>query len=99
MKQVIDEKVYDTETATRLGYCQKSDYGLPVEIWEELYQSPKGQYFVHRTIIGDGDLLDYWPDALAEAGIHLYSDKQAESWGEKHLNAEKAQELFGIVQG
>ena len=80
MKKIIKGKVYNTDTAKRIGY----DNDNPTGNWEEyLYQKKTGGFFVH-----------HW-DAWNGGCINPISFKEAQKWLVEHGSAEQYAEVFG----
>ena len=81
MKKIIKGKVYDTETAKKVGY----DNDQPTGNWEEyLYQKKTGEFFVQ-----------HW-DAWNGGSIQPISYSDAQEWLEKHGSAEQYEAVFGM---
>lgn len=70
MKQIVDNKVYDTEEAEKVHAFSQKDEGE--EIWhklkQELYLTKKGKYFltVEEVIGGDGVQYANYFEPLSE---------------------------------
>lgn len=80
MKKIIKGKVYDTDTAKKVGY----DNDQPAGNWEEyLYQKKTGEFFVQ-----------HW-DAWNGGSIQPISYSDAQEWLEKHGSAEQYEAVFG----
>ncbi|MBQ3141252.1 MAG: hypothetical protein IJC25_04745 [Clostridia bacterium] len=47
MKRTIRQKVYDTATATELGYRYVAAYGDPTGFEEHLFRTPEGNCFLY----------------------------------------------------
>lgn len=98
MKKVINGKVYDTETAKRVGeyepYLYRSDFNW---FCETLYQKKTGEFFLH----GDGNANSKYSRSCGqnewcgdEKIIPLtYADAQA--WAEEHLDGDDYIAIFG----
>jgi hypothetical protein len=96
MKKIINRKVYNTETATKIATW---DNGLPDNnvhaIEELLYHTEKGAYF-----------LQYWGGAATDyaksygvtssdnSGIKALDDSEAYEWLEKHNFAAEIESHF-----
>jgi len=100
MKKIINGKRYDTETATLIGeasYSNRSDF----RYWhEELYQKKTGEYFLY----GEGGPaskysktigLNEWTGSEAIVPLTL---KEAQEWGEKYLDADEYEKVFGRAE-
>ena len=99
MKKIINKKVYDTKTAERIGSWDNGCYGDLSYCSEDLYRKKTGEFFLH----GDGGPMSKYAKSIGDnnwAGgeiiIPLSFDK-AKEWAEKHLPAEKYEEIFGEI--
>ncbi|WP_436910223.1 hypothetical protein [Halosimplex marinum] len=85
MKQVIDRKLYDTETAEEIAqYAPITDKGDFNYLIETLYKTPDGEYFLH----GDGGAATKWAKKVSDGKvpgeeIQCLSDEEALDWCEK----------------
>lgn len=92
MKQIINGKKYDTDTATYVGMRDWWDDSVNATQLEKFYLKNTGELFRHddkRTTWGN--IYDYEkiiPLTLEEAKYQL----------EEHLSVEKYEELFGVVE-
>lgn len=96
MKKVICGKLYDTDKARWLG---SAEGGEGIDGWQEtLYRKRTGEYFLHGTggartryavIIDDNN----WSGGEQ---IMPLTYEAARSWAEKHLDADKYTDIFGI---
>ena len=82
-KEIIDGKIYDTETATKIAFrCNIcSAYNAFLEI---LYRKKNGQFFLYTT----GEINAY---------IAPLANEEAKKWCEEYASADTYQELFGKV--
>lgn len=102
MKQVIDGKVYNTETATHIANWDNGVYGNDFRACDEdLYVTKKGAYFVH----GKGGALSRWAESCGNngrcggSGIEVLSPKEALAWRETHdVDADKIAEHFKVEE-
>ena len=99
MRRIIDKKIYDTDTATRI--FPPDEVASP---WEELlsdfqsfketlYRSPKGQLFVCRSsnrqsLLGVRTFL--------EEDIYLLGEEGAIQWLESHNAPQSAYQAAGL---
>jgi hypothetical protein len=100
VRQVIDGKTYDTETATKLI---SADAGLPYSDfahWSEtLYRTPRGRYFLS----GGGGPMSRWGRSAGlnsrsgSTGIYPLSEDQAREWVERYAN-EVYEDVFGVAE-
>ena len=102
MKRIIDAKTYNTETATHIANasssCGKSDFNW----WDEdLYRSPKGQYFVS----GEGHAMSRWSESYGNmsgpgSGIELLTREEAIAWCERNdIKVSLVEAEFGLEAG
>lgn len=99
MRKIIDKKLYDTTTATRI--FPLNDVGNPLDgllpglqsYRETLYRSPKGQLFVCRSSslqsLGGGQ-------TFVEESIYLLDEEGAFQWLESRNAPETAYQASGL---
>lgn len=101
MKKIIGGKVYDTETAKKVG--SYSNYGS----WrdfnhfeETLYQKKTGEFFLHgeggpatRYAVPEGQ--NSWSGGER---IMPMSYSEAQAWAEEHLEADAYEAIFGVIE-
>lgn len=100
MKKIINGKKYDTNTAEKVfGW----HYGRPGDhdyVHEELYRKKNGDFF----LFGEGGAnseYGVWVDnshLTDSCNIVPLSVEEAKKWAEKHISAEKYEEIFGEVE-
>lgn len=86
MKQIINGKTYNTETATRLCDVSASGYSSDFEWWSEtLYQTAKGAYFLHGQGGGLSRYAVTYADGALTSGARLeaLTRDEAIQWAEK----------------
>ena len=99
MKKVINAKVYNTETAERVGawdngYCTNDFHYCS----EDLYRKKTGEFFMH----GEGGALSTYAShngdmtGYGERIIPMTYDEAAQ-WAERHLTGEQYEQIFGVV--
>lgn len=100
MKKIINGKRYDTDTATLIG---STGYGCPsdFEYWtEDLYRKKTGEFFLH----GEGGPMSRYSRKTGQnewswgEEIRPLSLKEAQEWGEKYLDADKYEQVFGKIE-
>jgi hypothetical protein len=101
MKRVIDGKVYNTETATKIAtdsFSNRSDFHFWVET---LYVTKKGRFFLK----GEGGALSRWSQPYETGGtcggegIVAMTKDEARRWCEAHeVNAETICRYFEIEE-
>ena len=97
MKKVINGKMYNTSTATLIGYEVAYDSDWMHRCREELYRKTTGECFLY----GDGGPATRYgctcSDGSMGAGQHILplSESEAREWVEENLSTAKYIELFG----
>ena len=101
MKKVINNRLYNTETATCVGTFdngyEDNDFKA---VTEQLYRKKTGEFFLYGW---GGAMTNYaercgsnsWGSGEA---INPLSIEQAKEWAEEHLSGDKYIEIFGEVQ-
>ena len=99
MKKIINGKVYDTDTARKLGsYENMADYRNFHYFCEALYQKRTGEYFLH----GEGGPMTQYARTIDQNSwsggekIMPMSVEAARKWAEEHLDADDYAEAFGM---
>ena len=72
MKKIINRKVYNTETAEKLGTAIAGTFGDPAGYEESLYKTKKGLYFLYG--IGGADSI------YPQEDIKALTEKEATGW-------------------
>ena len=100
MKKIINGKVYDTETATRVASWANggtwNDFG---HFEEDLYRKKTGEFFLH----GAGGPMTQYAEAVGQnewsggQRIMPMSYAAAQKWAEEHLDGDEYEEIFGAV--
>lgn len=100
MKKIINNKVYDTDTAKELGvdsYSNARDFNY----WcERLYQKRTGEYFLY----GEGGPASKYAVSVGQncwsggEKIIPLAAASARDWAEKHLDADDYEKLFGVPE-
>ena len=101
MKKIIDGKVYDTDTAKKLGEWDNgggwSDFH---HIEETLYRKKTGEYF----LFGEGGAASKYAKAEGQnswtpgSRIMPMTFAEARKWAEENLDADEYEDFFGEVQ-
>lgn len=100
MEKIINGKKYSTDTATYIkGWGEQ--WGNFRKCEEDLYKSPRGQYFIHGS---GGPLSKYAKrdgDGLWMIGedIVVLNDSEAREWMETHADPSLTCEYFDIEEG
>ena len=76
LKKIINRKVYNTETADKVGTAVSGMFGDPAGYEESLYKTKKGLYFLH----GIGGAESPYP----EEDIKALTEKEATAWMAKN---------------
>ena len=98
MKKIIDGKLYDTETATRVGSFDSGGSCRDFSHFEEsLYKTPGGAYFVAgsggpMTGYARSDGQNSW---TGSEDIRALTREEAFEWAQSHLDADETQAEFG----
>lgn len=100
MKKIIEGKVYNTETATRVGewsneyYC--NDFRF---VSEELYKKKNGEFFLY----GEGGAMSIYAEPEGNnswtggSAINPLTPKEAYDWTMEKLSASEFEKIFGAV--
>jgi len=97
MKKIINNRMYNTDTANQLGY---TGYGSPRDFGHyvtTLYQKKNGEFFLH----GIGGPASQYRKAVGmnewsgDEVIKPLSRDEAREWAEKHLSIEEYISIFG----
>lgn len=99
MKQVIDGKIYNTETAHAIA---DHDNGRPLSDFnsacETLYRTTRGRWFLH----GKGGAMTRWRSSSGDMwaggeGILPITEAEAIAWCEEHnINADVIVQFFAV---
>lgn len=105
MKKIIDGKMYNTETATRIGNggspggVSRSDFNYYYD--EDLYRTKKGAFF----LVGEGGPMTKYSRNCGDNcfcggnDFFVLSDREALAWCERNdVDTETIQELFKIEE-
>lgn len=97
MKQIINGKKYDTDTAKHIGGWHN---GLSLRdfdhLSEDLYLKKTGEYFLH----GEGGAMTTYSrsngnTSWGSSSIIPLSIEEAREWAEKRLEVDRYEEIFG----
>jgi hypothetical protein len=101
MKQIINGKMYNTETAKKLAYyCNIPNIRDFSHYRETLYKKKTGEYFLH----GEGGAMTKYSKTV---GLNEWSSgekimpmtiEKAKKWAEKYLYADEYEKIFGVVE-
>ncbi len=101
MKQIINGKLYNTETAEKLG-SDSYGYGSDFHHWQEaLYRTKGGTYF----IAGEGGPLSRYARSCGQnetsggEGIRPLTEAEAREWMEEHCTTDEYVAAFGEPEG
>lgn len=99
-KKIINNKVYDTNTARFLAGWNNGRYGNDFErCSEELYIKKTGEYFIY----GKGGPMTQYARTCGQnewAGgwkIKPLTETEAREWAEEKLNGDEFEEIFGAI--
>lgn len=101
MKQVIDGKVYNTDTATEIADyyngLSHSDFG---RVQESLYKTKKGAFF----LAGEGGPMSKYSRPCGNmtsggSGVFPLTENEARTWAEEHdVDADMIEEVFNVEE-
>ena len=100
MKKIIDGKLYNTETATKVGYWDNNQYGSFNWCMEILYKKKTGEFFLY----GEGGALSPYTKSCGQncwsgsEEIIPYTEAEAKEWAERCLDADDYIAIFGEVE-
>ena len=97
MKRIINGKMYNTETAKKLGNYTYGDSGDFYRVRETLYQKKNGEFF----LCGEGGALSSYGECVGTNeltnGEELtpFTEEEAKDWMEIHGSVDAYCEVFG----
>lgn len=97
MKKVINKKLYNTETAERVGCWGNGHYTNDFGYCsEDLYRTKSGNFFLH----GEGGPLSKYAQSSGNSTgwgerIVPLTYEEAQAWAEKHLDGDNYINIFG----
>ena len=101
MKQIINGKKYNTETAKEMGCWSNNYYTNDFNYCEEtLYRKKTGEFFLH----GEGGAMSKYSQSCGQntwsggSEIIPMTEAEAREWAEKHLTVDEYEEIFGEVE-
>ena len=100
MKQIINGKKYDTETAKKVGsWSNGYSYSDFSSCTEELYRKRTGEYFLY----GIGGPMSRYSQSYGNTTsggekIIPMTEAEARKWAEEHLDGDEYEEIFGEVE-
>lgn len=100
MKKIINGKLYNTDTAKRLGEWANDITDNLHWVSETLYQKQRGEFFLH----GEGGPSSKYAESIGQGSwssgekIIPLSYDAAQAWAEEHLDANAYQATFGPVE-
>lgn len=100
MNKIINNKRYDTATATKVASASNGGGWGDFDHWEEtLYRKRTGEYFLH----GEGGPMTRYAKSAGQnswsGGEDLIplSYESARAWAEEHLDGDAYEAIFGAV--
>lgn len=100
MKKIINNKVYDTETAKMLGRmdngCGYNDLNW---VCESLFRKKTGEFF----LLGEGGARTRYASSVGDnswssgSAIIPIGEERAREWAEHYLKADEYENIFGKV--
>ena len=99
MKKIINNKLYDTDTAKEMGrWSNMADSRNFHWFHEILYRKRTGEYFLY----GEGGPMTQYSVSISDNSwsggekIIPLSSAKAREWAEEHLDADEYAEIFGM---
>lgn len=101
MKKIINGRRYDTGTAKEIGNANYNGSVTDFQWWDEtLYLKRTGEFF----IAGEGGPMSKYARSTGQnswsggEAIEPLTLKEAQEWGEKHLDADEYESVFGVIE-
>lgn len=101
MRRIMGGKLYNTESAKRLGFWSNGlGYRDFQHCEETLYRTKSGQYFIH----GAGGPMSRYAKSAGQnqwtGGEHIepVNEEAAKAWAEEKLSADEYISVFGGVE-
>lgn len=100
MKKIINGKKYDTNTAKALHTMERGTPGDFSYMSETLYIKKTGEYFLH----GEGGPMTTYAQSAGQncwtggEAITPITEAEAREWGEKHMDGDEYEAIFGEVE-
>ena len=101
MKKIINNKLYNTETATKIdSYSNRLGYNDFRHLSETLYQKKNGEFF----LVGEGgpmtEYCTYYDDNSWGGGTDIIplTYNKAKEWAQKHMDVDDYIFIFGEVE-
>ena len=100
MKKIINGKLYNTDTAKRLGEWANDITDNLHWVSETLYQKQRGEFFLH----GEGGPSSKYAESIGQGSwssgekIIPLSYDAAQAWAEEYLDANAYQAAFGPIK-
>ena len=96
MKKIIDGKMYNTETAKKVGYYDNGAYESFSYFEETLYRKGTGEFFLY----GSGDANSRYRKCsngyqTGSEEIIPYTKEKARKWMEQNASTEEYIKVFG----
>lgn len=100
MKKIINNKLYNTDTAELLG---QKEWGEPMDfyyIFESLYRTSKENFFLYRKVGAGSEFAkpignNSW---VPREDIEALDKEQARNWAIDYLEQSKFEEIFGVIE-
>ena len=94
MKKIIGGKLYDTETAIRIGECNNGEMPTSFHYQSEtLYRKKNGEFF----LLIDGIRKKNYGNYTTTYKIEKIDMEQAKEWCKLNLSGEEYMDVFGQV--
>jgi len=94
MRQIINGKKYDTETANYFGACEVTNVKCGFRECIALFRKKDGEYFLYSYL----KELGWIGDSTVSLGISPLTDEKAKKFAEGYLSVQRYEAIFGAVQ-
>ena len=101
MKKIINGKKYDTETAKHVGsWSNGYSYSDFEYAKEKLYKNKTGEFFLYGSGGPASKYCEYIDGNTRSGGCDIIplTENKAKKWAERHLDADRYEEIFGEVE-
>ena len=94
MRQIINGKKYDTESANYFGACEVTNVKCGFRECIALFRKKDGEYFLYSYL----KELGWIGDSTVSLGIFPLAEEYAKKWAENHLSVDRYEAIFRAVQ-
>lgn len=100
MKKILNGKLYDTDTATEVGFYSNG-YGVGdyLSFSESLYRKKTGEFFLYGTGGAGTKYCERYGNMRSGGDVIIpYTEEEAKEWAVENMDADDYMELFGVVE-